>query len=149
VWYNTDRRQERWVNSLFAQNEASCVQTLRSFEESLLAAMTGDISAAKRESIDLRIASPSAEGFAGRILGVQEMEDATPEWQDFLSSTEAKVMVATFRTDQPVMAFLNDRHELQRTYGATPGNTARQCVEIAGCFSSEFCWGRRSARSAV
>jgi len=116
VWYNTDRRQERWVNSLFAQNEAPCVQTLRSFEESLLAAMTGDISAAKGESIDLRIASPSAEGFAGQILGVQEMEDASPEWQDFLSSTEAKVMVATFRTDQPVMAFLNDRHELQRTY---------------------------------
>ena len=116
VWYNTDRRQERWVNSLFSQNEAPCVQTLRSFEESLLAAMTGDISAAKGESIDLRIASPSAEGFASQILGVQEMEDASPEWQDFLSSTEAKVMVATFRTDQPVMAFLNDRHELQRTY---------------------------------
>jgi len=116
VWYNTDRRQERWVNSLFARSEIPCVQTLRSFEESLLAAMTGDVSSAKGESIDLRIASPSAEGFASQILGVQEMEDASPEWQDFLSSTEARIMIATFRTDQPVMAFLNDRHELQKTY---------------------------------
>lgn len=116
LWYNTDRRQERWVNSLFAQNEVPCVQTLRSFEESLLAAMTGDVATAKGESIDLRIASPSADGFASQILGVKEMEDASPEWQDFLSSTGARVMVATFRTSQPVMAFLNDRHELQRTY---------------------------------
>jgi molecular chaperone HtpG len=116
LWYNTDRRQERWVNSLFAQTDAPCVQTLRSFEESLLAAMTGDVAAAKGESIDLRVASPSASGFASQILGVQDMEDASPEWQDFLSSTEARVMVATFRTDQPVMAFLNDRHELQKTY---------------------------------
>jgi molecular chaperone HtpG len=116
LWYNTDRRQERWVNSLFAQTDAPCVQTLRSFEESLLAAMTGDVAATKGESIDLRVASPSASGYASQILGVQDMEDASPEWQDFLSSTEARVMVATFRTDQPVMAFLNDRHELQKTY---------------------------------
>lgn len=116
IWYNTDRRQERWVNSLFGQSETPCVQTLRSFEESLLAAMAGDVSVAKGEAIDLRIASPSAQGFASQILGVREMEDASPEWQDFLSATDARVMVATFRTDQPVMAFLNDRHELQRTY---------------------------------
>lgn len=116
LWYNTDRRQERWVNSLFAQTDAPCVQTLRSFEESLLAAMTGDVAANKGESIDLRVASPSANNFASQILGVQDMEDASAEWQDFLSSTEARVMVATFRTDQPVMAFLNDRHELQKTY---------------------------------
>lgn len=116
LWYNTDRRQERWVNSLFAQTDAPCVQTLRSFEESLLAAMTGDVAATKGESIDLRVASPSANNFASQILGVQDMEDASAEWQDFLSSTEARVMVATFRTDQPVMAFLNDRHELQKTY---------------------------------
>ncbi|MBS0206504.1 MAG: ATP-binding protein [Planctomycetes bacterium] len=116
LWYNTDRRQERWVNSLFAQNDVPCVQTLRSFEESLLAAMTGDVASARGESIDLRIASPSADGFAAQILGVKEMEDASAEWQDFLSSTGARVMVATFRTSQPVMAFLNDRHELQRTY---------------------------------
>ncbi len=116
VWYNTDRRQERWVNSLFGSSEVPCVQTLRSFEESLLAAMAGDISATKGEAVDLRIASPSAQGFASQILGVRDMEDASPEWQDFLSATDARVMVATFRTDQPVMAFLNDRHELQRTY---------------------------------
>jgi len=43
VWYSTDRRQERWVNSLFAHSDVPCVQTLRSFEESLLAAMIGDV----------------------------------------------------------------------------------------------------------
>ena len=116
VWYNTDRRQERWVNSLFAQNEAPCVQTLRSFEDSLLASIAGDIAQQKGESIDLRIASPSGQGFASQVLGVQDMEDASPEWQDFLSCADARIMVATFRTDQPVMAFLNDRHELQKTY---------------------------------
>jgi uncharacterized protein YfaQ (DUF2300 family) len=78
--------------------------------------MTGDAAATQGESIDLRIASPSANGFATQILGVQDMEDASPEWQDFLAATEARVMVATFRTAQPVMAFLNDRHELQKTY---------------------------------
>jgi HSP90 family molecular chaperone len=116
VWYNTDRRQERWVNTLFSQHDAPCVQTLRSFEESLLAAMTGDVTSTRGERIDLRIASPSAQGFASQILGVQDMEDASAEWQDFLAATDARVMVATFRTDQPVMAFLNDRHELQKTY---------------------------------
>jgi hypothetical protein len=116
VWYNTDRRQERWVNTLFTQNDSPCVQTLRSFEESLLAAMTGDHAASRGEQVDLRIASPSAQGFASQILGVHDLEDASAEWQDYLSSTDAKVLVATFRTDQPVMAFLNDRHELQKTY---------------------------------
>jgi HSP90 family molecular chaperone len=116
VWYNTDRRQEQWVNTLFNRNDVPCVQTLRSFEESLLASMAGDVATTKGESIDLRIASPSADGFASQILGVHDMQDAPPEWQDFLESTEARIMIASFRTEQPVMAFLNDRHELQKTY---------------------------------
>ena len=43
VWYNTDRRQESYINSLFASHDVPCVHTLRSFEESLLASMVGDV----------------------------------------------------------------------------------------------------------
>src|SRR4051812_19534670 len=31
VWFNTDRRQVRWVNSLFADHEVPCVHALRGF----------------------------------------------------------------------------------------------------------------------
>src|SRR5205807_2268870 len=37
IWYNTDRRQERWMNTLFAGREVPCVHALRGFEETLLA----------------------------------------------------------------------------------------------------------------
>jgi molecular chaperone HtpG len=114
VWYNTDRRQERWINSLFSGYGAPCVHTLRSFEESLLAVMVAD--AAERGPVDLRMASPSSPAFAGEILGVTEMEDAPPPWPEFLASTEAKILCAGFREDQPVMAFLNEKHELLRTF---------------------------------
>lgn len=116
VWYNTDRRQERWISSLFARSDVPCVQTLRSFEESLMSAMIADIAADKHESIELRVASPSTAGFASQILGVRDLEEASADWQDFLSATQTRVMIAEFRSDQPVMAFLNDRHELQKTY---------------------------------
>ena len=33
IWHNTDRRQERWINALFAGHEVPCVHALRSFEE--------------------------------------------------------------------------------------------------------------------
>jgi len=114
VWYNTDRRQERWINSLFTEHSVPCVHTLRSFEESLLAAMVGDVS--EDVSTDLRFASPSSPGFAPKILNARDVEDASPEWQEFLAATEAKVLFASFREDQPVMAFLNERHELLRTF---------------------------------
>lgn len=114
-WYNTDRRQERWVNSLFLDSDAMCVHTTRSFEEALLAAMAGDLSA-DGTNVELRVASPSAAGFSASVLGIRDTEDAPPEWQEYLGATEARIMTATFRPELPVMAFLNEKHELQRTY---------------------------------
>ena len=64
----------------------------------------------------LRTASPGSHGFAELILGVRDMVEAPQEWQDFLGHSEAKVMVASFRNDQPVMAFLNEKHDLQATF---------------------------------
>ncbi|WP_437192088.1 ATP-binding protein [Planctomicrobium sp. SH527] len=115
VWYNTDRRQERWVNSLFSEHDVPCVHTFRSFEESLLAQCAHDDHALGLVS-DLRVATPSAPGFASTILGVSDLEDADPQWREFLGSIQAKVMVGSFRSDQPVMAFLNERYELARSF---------------------------------
>jgi hypothetical protein len=112
VWYNTDRRQEGWINSLFADHESICVHALRSFEESLLAAMVGDIHEVR---IDLRFASPASQGFAKQVLGADDQEDAPAEWQEYLAETGAVIRCASFASDHPVMAFLNERHELLRT----------------------------------
>jgi molecular chaperone HtpG len=128
VWYNTDRRQESYINFLFANHDVPCVHALRSFEESLLAAMVGDVSESR---VDLRFATPGSAGFAAQILGVHEMEDAPAVWQEFLVETNAVIRCASFRADQPVMAFLNERHELLRTFdelkkqGAVPSGFQR------------------------
>ncbi len=113
VWYNTDRRQEGWANTLFAGHPAPCVHALRSFEESLLAAMTAD-GTAEGEVVDLRLASPGSPGFAMTVLGVSDLEDAPEGWQEFLGA-DAKILCASFREDRPVMAFLNERSELLKT----------------------------------
>lgn len=115
VWYNTDRRQERWVNNLFAEHDVPCVQTFRSFEESLLAQCAADDNAAGI-STDLRIATPSAAGFASAILGVKDLEELEPQWKEFFSQVNAKVLTGSFRRDQPAMAFLNERYELIRSF---------------------------------
>jgi hypothetical protein len=130
IWYNTDRRQERWADALFAGHEAPCVHALRSFEESLLAAWAGDCNEAG-SSVDLRVASPGSPGFAQGILGVRDLDDAPAEWQEFLAATGATIRCARFRTDQPVMAFLNERSELLKTFddlkkqGAIPAGFQR------------------------
>jgi len=112
VWYNTDRRQEGWINSMFNNHEAPCVHALRSFEESLLATMLTDSSG----KAEMRFASPASPGFAAEILQMNDMLDAPPEWADFFRDTEAIVRVAAFDRNQPVMAFLNERHELMKTF---------------------------------
>lgn len=117
IWYNTDRRQEHWANTLFAGQEVPCVHTLMSFEESLLTAMASDLNE-EGAAVDLRIASPGVPGFAECILGIHDIEPASDDWQAFFESTGAKVFTATFQTDQPVMAFLNERRELLRTFEA-------------------------------
>ncbi len=113
VWYNTDRRQEGWANTLFAGHPVPCVHALRSFEESLLATMAAD-STATGLTTDLCLASPGSPGFAMAILGVSDLEDAPGTWQDFLGA-DAKILCASFREDRPVMAFLNERSELLKT----------------------------------
>ena len=115
VWYNTDRRQERWINQLFAEHDVPCVHTFRSFEEALLARIVADNN---EEGIatDLRIASPSAPNFAEGILGIRDLEDADDQWRDFLECSEAKVLCGSFNSRQPVMAFLNERYELARAF---------------------------------
>jgi HSP90 family molecular chaperone len=113
VWVNTDRRQERWVDALFAGHESPCVHALRSFEESLLAVMVGDANA-RGVAADLRPASPGSPGFAQSVLGARDLEDAPPAWQEFLAAAGARVLVASLRGEQPVVAFLNERAELRR-----------------------------------
>lgn len=111
IWYNRDRRQERWMNSLFGSHAVPCVHTLRGFEESLLVYWVADANA-KGTITDLRMANPTSPGFAASILGIRDLEDAPDSWQDFFDSTGAKILCGTLRDDQPVMAFLNERYEL-------------------------------------
>ncbi|QEH37818.1 Chaperone protein HtpG [Aquisphaera giovannonii] len=115
IWYNTDRRQERWVNELFDGQESPCVHALRGFEESLLVMMAADATAAGTAT-DLRIASPGSRGFGEQVLGLADLEPAPERWQAFLESSGAKILVATFRSGQPVMAFLNEKHDLARAF---------------------------------
>ncbi|WP_437186395.1 hypothetical protein SH668x_003546 [Planctomicrobium sp. SH668] len=115
VWYNTDRRQERWINSLFSEHRTPCVHTFRSFEESLLAQCAADDNASGTHT-DLRIATPSTPGFATTILNVRDLEEVDPQWKEFFKDLDAKILTGSFRRDQPVMAFLNERYELVRSF---------------------------------
>ncbi len=113
VWYNADRRQEAWLNEFFANGSTPCIHTLRSFEETLLAAMLGEITL---EQVDLRAASPSSENFCESILGLDERIDASVEWQNFFESLDSNIFIASTSNNQPVMAFVNERYELSKTF---------------------------------
>jgi hypothetical protein len=113
VWYNSDRRQERWVNEVFDGHAVPCVHAVRGFEEPLLAALVADT---EDGQADLRITSPSATGFATSVLGIVGTTDAPQDWLDFLGVTDAKILTADFTSDKPVMAFLNERYELAQVF---------------------------------
>ena len=113
IWYNADRRQERYLDDVFASNRTPCVHVFRSFEESLLASMIADN---LKDHIDLRPATPSSANFANSVMGMAELEEAPSAWSDFLRSTQARVMIASFQTGLPVVAFLNERYELAQTF---------------------------------
>ncbi len=115
VWYNSDRRQERWINQVFDGHDVPCVHAFRSFEETLLAQIIADDNEAGGAT-DLRIVSPGSQNFAEGVLGLTDMEDVDETWQQFLDSTGARVMLASFQSRQPVMAFLNERYELFRAF---------------------------------
>ncbi|HET6247091.1 MAG TPA: hypothetical protein VFE47_05270 [Tepidisphaeraceae bacterium] len=121
IWYNGDRRQEQWANTLFASQSVPCVHALRSFEEGLLAAMAGDASSPQLTPdtdgpVAVRPASPSSPNFARSVLGMRDMHEAPAAWDAFLSGTGAKIFVARFDASQPVMAFLNEKRELMQTF---------------------------------
>jgi molecular chaperone HtpG len=112
VWYNADRRQERYLDELFSRITVPCVHAVRSFEESLLAEMLVD----EDGGVELRQATPSARNFNRIVLGMTDPEDLAAGWQDYFSSTDARVMIASLASGPPVVAFLNDRYELARTF---------------------------------
>jgi HSP90 family molecular chaperone len=113
VWYNADRRQEVWLNEFFSATESPCVHTLRSFEETLLATMLGQSEGSRSE---LRTASPSSLNFSESILGITDRRDADSEWQEYLSKLNVNVFVASSKTCPPVLAFINERYELSKTF---------------------------------
>ncbi len=113
VWYNADRRQERCLDDLFSGNSIPCVHACRSFEESLLASMLADEDS---ESIELRPATPSSQNFAASVLGMSSPESPGDLWAVFFRECNAQIMVCTIDSPLPVIAFLNDRFELYRTF---------------------------------
>ncbi len=113
IWYNADRRQERYLDDVFAANPVPCVHVFRSFEENLLAAMISDH---PEQEIDLRPATPSSANFADSVMGMNELEDAPATWADFFRTTKARVLMASFDKGLPVVAFLNERYELAQTF---------------------------------
>ena len=115
LWYNPNRHQESWMNTLFLDYPAPCVHTLRSFEETLLALMAADL-AAEGCNIDVRIAGPGSPEFARSVLGMGDLGDAPPAWQDFLGSDRIRVLIGRFAPRIPVMAFLSVRAELYKTF---------------------------------
>ena len=113
VWYNADRRQESWLNEFFSNSSSPCVHTLRSFEETLLASMLGELT---EEQVDLRPASPSSSNFCESILGLDERIDASEEWHTFFDSLDSNIFIASSPSKQPVIAFVNERYELSKTF---------------------------------
>jgi HSP90 family molecular chaperone len=113
VWYNADRRQEVWLNEFFANADIPCVHTLRSFEETLLATMVAEPEDTRTE---LRPASPSSANFSETILGIENKKEAEPEWQAFLEKLNVNVFVAESMSGPPVLAFINERYELSKTF---------------------------------
>lgn len=114
VWYQSDRRQEKWLNGLFSQQDTPCVYPVRSFEEALLASILGDV--AESQSVELRLAHPSSKHFAEIIAAARNVEPAPGSWSTFLGAADARIMTAEFRSELPVMAFLNERHSLLQTF---------------------------------
>jgi len=115
IWYNPNRYQEAWINEVFADFPAPCVHTLRSFEETLLVLMVSDLQN-EQISVDLRVAAPSSEDFAEVVLGIQELSNAPHEWEQFLADLPALIRIGDYHGDIPVLAFLSEQAELQRTF---------------------------------
>lgn len=64
----------------------------------------------------IKKASPPRATAVSAVLGLRDMEEAPEDWREFLAAADARILVASFPADQPVMAFLNERRELARTF---------------------------------
>lgn len=115
LWFQAHAHQERWATRLFGGLDTVCVHALRSFEETLLAMLVAD-ARAEGASIDLRPVSMEADHFASAVLGVHETEELDPAWQEFLGIAGALVVTGRVGGDEPALAFLNETHDLQRTF---------------------------------
>jgi hypothetical protein len=54
--------------------------------------------------------------FSESILGITDRRDADSEWQEYLSKLNVNVFVASSKTCPPVLAFINERYELSKTF---------------------------------
>lgn len=113
IWFNADRRQVSWMDELFSHADVPVVHTLRSFEDSLLAALIGDVQEAV---VDLRTASASSANFAESIMGMDDVEEVPKDFAESFGITDADIMLASFDPKQPVMTVLNERYELARSF---------------------------------
>jgi hypothetical protein len=66
--------------------------------------------------IELRPASPSSLNFTESILGIQGKREASSEWQEFLEKLQVNVLLADSSTSPPILAFVNERFELSKTF---------------------------------
>ncbi|QDU84162.1 Chaperone protein HtpG [Planctomycetes bacterium Pla163] len=120
VWFNTERRQERWVDSAFRASEAPCVHCLRSFELTLLTALVRDANAAGG-AIDLRPAKLESDGFADSVLEIRDHGPIDDVWQRFLGIEGTRVFTGRGSGAQPCLALLDERGDLARSFAALRG----------------------------
>lgn len=111
IWFNVQRRQEHWVDSVFRRADAPCVHCLRSFEMSLLGLLVQDANAsgARIELLPARLESP---GFAESVLAVRDHGPIDETWQAFLGVDGARVYTARGDGSQPCLALADERNDL-------------------------------------
>lgn len=108
LWFNRDRKRQRWMEEMFQDISVPCIHTFGSFEEELLSTMVGDVD---EMDLQLQTAAPSNDRFATSILGASELRQVSPTWQDFLGGTENRILAGSCKHSNPVFSFLDDRTE--------------------------------------
>lgn len=115
LWLNSDRQQAPWIQSVFEGLDVPCVQALRTFEATLLAAMAADRGSGG-QAVLLERAAPTNERFVRSVLGIAELEDLSAAWDDFFAGFFIRVRSAGFHGALPALAFLNRGAELRRDF---------------------------------
>lgn len=118
LWYHGDRRQESAIDSIFAELKMPCVHATMMFEEPLLCEMAADAMLERDIRIDCRVAVPGTKGFSSTVLGARDTAPLDDDWERFFESIDAKIYSADCDGQQPVYAFLNERHDLIQTLDA-------------------------------